>query len=120
MQSGGVFAWPTSSIFVWALLRRGSVLTDWSLHFPWLLAIGQWILFCLELASPIVLWLRGRALYIAICVFLCFHLLTYVALGISFVATGICWLAFVPLEKIVPAVRQRWLLRSGRSRIPNV
>jgi hypothetical protein len=107
VHTGGFFAWPNSSIFAWSVLRRGSGLVRWSVDYPVLLKVGQWILFLIELSSPVVLWLRGRALYAAIVLFLCFHLLTYVALGISFIPTVVCWLAFVPLERIVPAVRRR-------------
>ena len=34
--------------------------------------------------------------------FCLFHLMTYIALGIHFLPTVICWAAFLPLEKLVP------------------
>ncbi|MEY9259578.1 hypothetical protein ABH903_002612 [Brevibacterium epidermidis] len=34
--------------------------------------------------------------------FFLFHLMTYLALGIHFPPTVICWAAFLPLEKLVP------------------
>jgi len=42
-----------------------------------------------------------------------FHLVTYLSLGIHFLPTVICWLAFFPLERIVPVIGR---LRPRRAR----
>ncbi len=100
LRAGSLWGWPSSAVFVWAITRRGSALIRWTLDYPWLLVIGQWGLFLLELASPVVLWLRGRWLYLMIGVFLFFHLMTYLSLGIHFLPTVVCWAAFLPLERL--------------------
>ena len=63
-------------------------------------------LYLIELLSPVVLWLRGRWLYVAISTFLFFHLATFLSLGIHFLPTVVCWAAFLPLEKL-PFLRAR-------------
>jgi cytochrome c biogenesis protein CcdA len=45
---------------------------------------------------------KGRWLYGVVAFFCLFHLMTYLALGIHFLPTVICWAAFLPLEKLVP------------------
>ncbi|PJI93990.1 hypothetical protein [Luteimicrobium subarcticum] len=107
VATGGLFAWPNGTVFTWALMRRGASMLNWALEYPALLRVGQWILFLVELASPVVLWLRGRWLYAAVLLFCCFHLMTWLALGIHFLPTVVCWLAFLPLERILPAARAR-------------
>jgi len=66
-----------------------------------------------EFLSPVVLFLRGRALLLAVGFFVSFHLVTYLSLGIHFLPTVICWLAFFPLERIVPVIGR---LRPRRAR----
>ncbi|HEU0214939.1 MAG TPA: hypothetical protein VFR13_12685 [Jiangellaceae bacterium] len=106
VRNGSPFAWGGGAVFTWAIIRRGTDLATWVLDYPWLLRIGQWVLLIAEFLSPIVLFLRGRALVLAVGFFLSFHLVTYLSLGIHFLPTVVCWLAFFPLEKIVPYVRR--------------
>jgi hypothetical protein len=67
----------------------------------------QWGSFIAELTSVVVLWLRGRALLLAALFWLSFHLFTVTILYIHFAPTLICWLAFAPLERIVPWLRRQ-------------
>ncbi|HXU97565.1 MAG TPA: hypothetical protein VFP03_05650 [Jiangellaceae bacterium] len=106
-RNGAPFAWGGSAVFTWAIIRRGTEFIDWILEYPWLLRISQWMLLIAEFLSPVVLFLRGKALLLAAGFFLSFHLVTYLSLGIHFLPTVICWLAFFPLEKLVPPVRRR-------------
>jgi hypothetical protein len=106
-RNGAPFAWGGSAVFTWAIIRRGTEFIDWILEYPWLLRISQWLLLIAEFLSPIVLFLRGKALLLAAGFFLSFHLVTYLSLGIHFLPTVICWLAFFPLEKLIPPVRRR-------------
>ncbi len=106
-RNGAPFAWGGSAVFTWAIIRRGTEFIDWILEYPWLLRISQWMLLIAEFLSPIVLFLHGRALLLAAGFFLSFHLVTYLSLGIHFLPTVICWLAFFPLERLVPPVRRR-------------
>jgi hypothetical protein len=102
VRNGGPFTWGGGAVFTWAIIRRGTDLVTWVLDYPWLLRIGQWVLLIAEFLSPVVLFLRGRALLLAVGFFVSFHLVTYLSLGIHFLPTVICWLAFFPLERIVP------------------
>ena len=78
---------PTLSV---ALLNGGFALTY----------VMQWTVFALELLSPVMLWLRGRALLVAVGFWIIFHACTYVLLTIHFLPTAVCLLAFLPLERI--------------------
>ncbi len=100
LRSGTPWGWANSAVFVWAITRRGSELIRWTLEYPWLLRLGQWGLLSIEFASPLVLWLRGRWLYLAIATFCAFHLATFLSLGIHFLPTVVCWAAFLPLERL--------------------
>jgi hypothetical protein len=104
-RNGAPFAWGGSAVFTWAIIRRGTEFIDWILEYPWLLRISQWMLLIAEFLSPVVLFLRGKALLLAAGFFLSFHLVTYLSLGIHFLPTVICWLAFFPLERVGPAAR---------------
>ncbi len=106
VRAGSPLAWANGSVFTWAILRRGSSWVRWTLDYPVVLVIGQWALLAAEFLSPVVLWLRGRWLLAAVSFFLLFHLATFLALGIHFLPTVVCWLAFFPLERVVPRVRQ--------------
>ena len=101
LYTGSLAAWANSAILTWASLRRGSVLAHWLVeNVPWIFVPAQWGGVALEALSPVVLFLRGRALYVAIAVYMSFHLATLVLLGIHFLPTVICWAAFLPLERM--------------------
>ncbi|WP_227992835.1 hypothetical protein [Pseudactinotalea sp. HY160] len=106
-RSGTPWVWANGAVFVWAIMRRGSDLIRWTLDFPWLLIVGQWALLLLEFCSPVVLFLRGKWLYALVATFVLFHLATYLALGIHFLPTVVCWAAFLPLERIPAWLRRR-------------
>ena len=114
VRSGSPATWANGAVFIWALVRRGSDMFRWVTDYPWVLIVAQWGLLIIEFLSPVVLFLRRRALYAAVVMFVGFHLMTYLALGIHFLPTVVCWLAFLPLERIVASVK-RWYgnLRSG-------
>lgn len=99
-------AWPNSSILLWAIIRRPNGLGQFLLPYPGLLHAMQWFSFVAELASVVVLWLRGRQLLFAAIFWLGFHVFTVTMLYIHFAPTVICWLAFAPLERFVPWLRQ--------------
>jgi len=114
VRNGGPFTWGGGAVFTWAIIRRGTDLVTWVLDYPWLLRIGQSVLLIAEFLSPVVLFLRGRPLLLAVGFFVSFHLVTYLSLGIHFLPTVICWLAFFPLERIVPVIG-RLLPRRART-----
>ena len=98
------WGWPNSAILTWAFVRRGTGLADQLLRWPWAVVASQWALILLETASPVLLFLRGRALYLLIAVFAFFHLTTWLLLRIHFLPLVICLLAFLPVERVVPVV----------------
>lgn len=102
IASHGIAHWGNGAVIIWALMRRGA---EWSkpfLEMPGLLIAAQWATIAFETLSPIALFLKGKWLYGAVVFFCLFHLMTYLALGIHFLPTVICWAAFLPLEKLVP------------------
>ncbi|WP_205857241.1 hypothetical protein [Phytoactinopolyspora endophytica] len=102
VRNGAPFAWANGAVLSWAFIRRATDLARWSLDYPWLLRIGQWVMLIAEFLSPIVLFVKGKWLYFGAAFFLTFHLVTYLTLGIHFLPTVICWLAFFPTEKLLP------------------
>lgn len=102
IASGNITHWANGAVIIWALMRRGA---EWSkpfLEMPGLLIAAQWATLVFEFLSPVVLFLKGKWLYAAVAFFFLFHLMTYLALGIHFLPTVICWAAFLPLERLVP------------------
>ena len=99
-SAGWAFTWPTSSVLTWAIVRRPNPVGERLLDYPWLLHILQWVGFIGELLSPAVLWLKGRWLLLAALFFLGFHAANTAMLGIHFLPTVVCWLAFAPLERL--------------------
>lgn len=102
IASGNITHWANGAVIIWALMRRGA---EWSkpfLEMPGLLIAAQWATLAFEFLSPIALFVKGKWLYGVVAFFLLFHLMTYIALGIHFLPTVICWAAFLPLEKLVP------------------
>ncbi len=99
------WGWASSAVLVWAVTRRGSSLGDLLAHWPWLTYVFQWIVFVAEGLAPVMLWLRGRWLYAAVAFWVCFHASTLALLGIHFIPTAVCLLAFLPLERLDDAWR---------------
>jgi hypothetical protein len=95
--------WANGAVLTWALLRRGTALGRPLLHVPWLLLVLQWCTLIAELTSPVVLFLRGRMLYLAVAAMLTFHLFSEATMTISFLPHVLCLLAFLPLERLGPA-----------------
>lgn len=100
IYSGSPIAWANSAILAWAVIRRGSPFVQWTLEVPWIFVPAQWAALAMETLSPVVLFLKGKALYLAVAVFVLFHLTTFIALGIHFLPTVICWAAFLPIERL--------------------
>ena len=106
---GGLGHWMASAVFVRAVLRRGTLLSTPLLHHVWVLHAGQYALVLLELASPLLLVLRGRWLLGLVGGYVAFHVLTWAGLGIVFLPHLVCLLALLPLERLplrVPVPRR--------------
>ena len=98
----GGLDWPTGSTFAWAMTRRGTGLGRAMLSPPWILTVSQFLIISVELISPLLLVLRGRARYLFVVGLWGFHLSTYLTLKIHFLPLVFCLLAFLPLEQILP------------------
>jgi len=109
IRSGGwtLTSWPESYILTWAIVRRPHGLGQLLLPYPGVLRVMQWFSILAELSSVVVLWLRGRALLAAALFWMGFHVFTVALLYIHFAPTVVCWLAFAPLERLVPWWRAR-------------
>jgi hypothetical protein len=108
----GGWGWPSSAIFTWAFVRRGTDLAQLMLNFPVLVKASQWGLFLAEAFSPLLLFVRPCWRYLGIAGFAGFHFVTWLLIEIHFLPLAICLLAFLPLERVrLPRLALGGLLR---------
>lgn len=110
----GLWNWVNSAVFVRAISRRSTGLSNLLLPHPQLLVVAQYGLVTMEILSPLLLVLRRRALYLGIVAYVLFHVTTYLMIRIIFLPHLMCFLAFLPLERLVPA-REWGQAAPGRS-----
>jgi hypothetical protein len=97
----GGWDWPTGSTLTRAVLRRGTVFSEWTLDVPWLLPIAQWAMLGLEMAAPLMLLVRSDRARIALVVFLLgFHVMVYAGVSIIFLPHCIAILSILPWERL--------------------
>jgi hypothetical protein len=101
MRFGG-WGWANGATLIWALTRRPNGIGPWVGSHPALTHALQWVVLVAEFCSPVLLWLRGRALYAGLAFWAGFHLSTYLMLKIHFLPLVVCLLSFLPLERIGP------------------
>jgi hypothetical protein len=106
MRWGG-WNWATGATTYWAVERRGNGLSKQLLDYPDLLRYGQTFMLAAEFLSPLMLFLRRWWLLAAVLFWTGFHVITYFILGIHFLPTMVCLLAFLPLEKVTDRLRRR-------------
>jgi hypothetical protein len=97
LRFGGL-EWVNSATLVRAVARRGTVLGDPLLDYPWVLQATQWLLLAFELAAPLLL-LRsrvGRAMWAGA---VALHAVTFATITIVFLPHVVCLLSFLPLER---------------------
>ena len=99
MRFGG-WGWANGATLIWALSRRGHGPGPWLASHPPLTHAMQWVVLVMEFCSPLMLWLRGRALAAYVLFWACFHASTWVLLKIHFLPLAVCLLAFAPLERL--------------------
>lgn len=99
MRFGG-WGWANGATLIWALTRRPNGIGPWVGSHPALTHALQWVVLVAEFTSPVLLWLKGKALYAALLFWAGFHLSTYVMLKIHFLPLVVCLLAFLPLERL--------------------
>ncbi|MFB9661523.1 MFS transporter permease [Glycomyces mayteni] len=107
----GGFDWANSGVFTWAIIRRGTVFSEWMLDFPWMLHAAQWGMIAFELLTPVVLFVYKwkRVQYAIVAFFYCFHVAVFVGIGISFLPHLVAMACFLPLERIDPKAIARRL-----------
>ncbi|MEV0800466.1 HTTM domain-containing protein [Kribbella sp. NPDC050281] len=106
-SAGWALTWPGSAVLTWAIVRRPHPVGEWLLHHPWMLHVMQWVGITAEFLSPVILWLKGRWQLLGALFFLGFHAANTAILLIHFLPTVVCWLAFAPMERIVPWFQRR-------------
>jgi hypothetical protein len=106
-SAGWALTWPGSAVLTWAIVRRPHPVGEWLLNYPWVLHVMQWVGIIGEFCSPVILWLKGRWQLFGALFFLGFHAANTAILLIHFLPTVVCWLAFAPLERIVPWFQAR-------------
>jgi len=115
MRFGG-WDWATGSTLARAIVRRGTVLSDWTVAVPGLLVAAQWAMLVLEFASPLMLLVRSNRARVALVVFLLgFHLMVFAGVKIIFLPHCVAILSILPWERLPDAVRSL-RDRTGRSR----
>lgn len=109
VRDGG-WHWANGAVLTWALLRRPTPLGTHLLHHPAIVHLSQWGAIIAEASSPMVLFLRGRWVYLAAAGMLTFHLYSQLTLKISFLPHVLCVLSFFPLELLGVGVLRmiRW------------
>jgi vitamin K-dependent gamma-carboxylase-like protein len=115
MRFGG-WDWATGSTLARAIVRRGTVLSDWLLETPGLLVGAQWAMLALELAAPLMLlvW-SARARVVLVAFLLAFHLAVYASVAIIFLPHCVAILSSLPWERL-PEVTRRLRAPAGGGR----
>jgi len=97
----GGWDWPTGATIARAVVRRGSVFSDWTLNVPHLLPAVQWAMIIGELAAPLLLLVRTDRMRVGLVLFLLsFHVITFLGLGIVFLPHCIAILSIAPWERL--------------------
>ncbi|WP_202637866.1 HTTM domain-containing protein [Bailinhaonella thermotolerans] len=101
IRFGGI-EWVNSATLVRAVMRRHTIFSEWTLSVPWVLHLSQWGIMIMELASPVVLFLRGRRRIQAVLLLAGFHVMVFATITIMFWPHVLCLLlAFLPTERLV-------------------
>jgi hypothetical protein len=116
MRFGGA-GWANGATLIWALTRRPNGIGPWVGSHPNLTHALQWVVLVAEFSSPLLLWVRGRALAAGLLFFAGFHLSTWFLLKIHFLPLVVCLFSFLPLERLPhPRSLLARLRRSGSAR----
>lgn len=98
--------WPDSYVFTMAIVRRGTSIGQWLLDYPGLLKLSQWGFIIFEIGA-ILLLVRSTKVRVPVLVGIFFlHFFTWLAISIHFLPHSIFLLAFVPLERWIPGLRE--------------
>jgi hypothetical protein len=106
LRYGGL-DWLTGATLTWAIVRRGTFLTDLLLSAPWVLIAAQIGIVTFELLSPLIFVLRERWRYAAVGFLYSFHVVSFVTITISFMPHMAAMTSFLPLERVRPVLWAR-------------
>lgn len=106
----GGLAWLTGATLTRAVIRRGTIFSDWMLDVPDVLVAMQFFIVAFELTSPIVLFLPERQQRRVVGLLYLFHIGTYAAITIAFWPHLVAMAAFLPLERA-----NDWLVAGRRA-----
>ena len=104
----GGWDWVNSATFLRAVVRRGNWLSERLVDYPFTLHWFQWVLFTLELTSPVIFFVAARWQRRMVFGWYLFHAMTYAMIGIAFWPHLVMMLAFLPLERYREAVLHRF------------
>jgi hypothetical protein len=101
LRFGGLeWLWGTS--LTWAILRRGTEWSNWMLDHVWMIKTSQVGIIAFELMSPIIFFVNDRIRPYIVAYFYVFHLVTWLAITISFAPHLIAMTSFLALERVRP------------------
>ena len=100
MRFGG-WDWATGSTMTRAVVRRGTVFSDWTLDVPWLLPAAQWAMLAFEFSAPLMLLVRSDRARVGLVLFLLgFHVMVFAGLTIIFLPHCVAILSILPWERL--------------------
>jgi hypothetical protein len=123
LRFGGL-EWLWGATLARAVVRRGTMFSEWMLDVPGLLVAMQFFIVAFELGAPIVLLVSERARRRLVALLYAFHAGTFASIRIAFWPHLVTLTAFLPLERVRPIVtvgrlaRRASALRRGRPRSP--
>jgi hypothetical protein len=107
LRFGGI-EWLWGTTLTWAILRKGTVFSEWMLEVPFLLKVSQFFIMVFELTSPIVFFVSERVRRWIIAYFYSFHVGVALAITITFAPHLVAMTSFLALERVRPV---QWLMR---------
>ncbi|WP_239521813.1 HTTM domain-containing protein [Geodermatophilus sabuli] len=103
----GGWDWATGSTLARAIVRRGTVLSDWTLEVPGLLTAAQWGMLAFELAAPLMLLVWSSRARVGLVLFLLgFHLMVFAGVKIIFLPHCVAILSILPWERLPDLARR--------------
>jgi len=117
MRFGG-WDWATGSTMTRAVVRRGTIFSDWTLGVPWLLPAAQWVMIVFEFSAPLMLFVRSDRARIGLVLFLLgFHVMVFAGLTIIFLPHCVAILSILPWERLTARVHGREVAPTSGTRL---
>jgi hypothetical protein len=109
LRFGGI-EWLWGTTLTWAIIRRGTIFSNWMLDVPVLLKASQVAIVLFELTSPIIFFVSERVRRWIVAYFYGFHVAVSLAITITFAPHLVAMTSFLPLERLRPVewVRRRF------------